>query len=120
MDINDKVARCRLLATLIVADDFVEDAELELLERATERFGLTDEEKAKVMVLLDEDEAIEALDSLTDDERLEFLDSLAEVAWVDDDLDDYEVEQIRKVANAMGLTEDKIQSALENARAERG
>jgi uncharacterized tellurite resistance protein B-like protein len=119
MDINDKVARCRLLATLVVADDFVEDVELELLERSMLKLGLDEEEKARVMVLLDEDEALAALDSLSDDERKEFLDDLAEVVWVDDDLDTYEIEQLNKVATAMGFGPDEVQEALDYAEKQR-
>lgn len=119
MDINDKVARCRLLATLVVADDYVEEVELEMLERAMQRLELDEEEKARVMVLLDEDEALNALDSLTDDERKEFLDELAELVWVDDDLDTYEIEQLNKVATAMGFGPDAVQEALDYAEKQR-
>lgn len=115
MDINDKVARCRILASLVVADDFVEEVELEFLQRTMDRLGLTEDEKARVMVIVDTDEALDALDSLTDDERARFLDSLAEVAWIDGDLDDYEVEQIRNVAFAMGLDEGAVNAALRRA-----
>ena len=116
MDINDKVARCRILATLVVADDFVEEAELEFLERAMGRLGLSEEEKTQVMVLMDQDAALEALDSLTHSERVEFLDDLAAVCWVDGDLDDYEVEQLRVVCDALGLDEGQMKSALARAQ----
>ncbi len=116
MDINDKIARCRLIASLIVADDNVEDAELELLERAMEGLDLSEEDKAKVMVLLDEEQAEAALETLTDDERLAFLDDLAAVAWVDGDLDDYERDMIIRVAGAMDLTEADANAALERKR----
>ncbi len=115
MEINDKVARCRLLASIIVADDFVEDVELDFLERTMTRLGLDEEEKTRVMVIVDADETLDALDSLTEEEREEFLDSLAEVAWVDGDLDDYEVAQIHKVASAMGLGETAVRQALRRA-----
>ena len=120
MDINDKVARCRILATLVVADDFVEDAELEFLERAMSKLDLTEEEKAQVMVLLDEDTALEALDSLTPSERMEFVDELADVCWVDGDLDDYEVERLRVVCGALGIDEEAMQASLERAQREAG
>ncbi len=120
MDINDKVARCRILATLVVADDFVEDVELEFLQRAMNRLDLTEEEKALVMVLLDQDDALEALDSLTTSERHEFLDELADVCWVDGDLDDYEVEQLRVVCEALGIDEGAMKASLERAQADAG
>lgn len=115
MDINDKVARCRILATLVVADDVVEIEELELLENTMAKLDLTEEEKAQVMVLLDEDDAIAALDSLDDEERLQFLEEMAEAAWVDGDLDEYEVEQIRKIVGHMALTEEDLKAALKKA-----
>lgn len=120
MEINDKVARCRILATLVVADDFVEEVELEFLERAMSKLALTEEEKAQVMVLVNQDDALEALDSLTRDERLEFLDDLADVCWVDGDLDDYEVEQLRVICGALGLEERTMQASLKRAQEDGG
>lgn len=116
MDINDKVARCRILATLVVADDDVQESELEFLERAMERLDLNEAEKAQVMVLLDEDEALAALDSLLPEERLTFLDELADVCWADGDLDDYEVEQLRVICGALALDEEAMQRSLERAK----
>lgn len=118
MEINDKIARCRLLATLVVADDNVEESELEFLERAMERFELTEEDKVKVMVLLDEDEALEAIESLPDNERHEFLNDLAEIAWIDGDLDRYEIDQVHKVATAMGFNALDVERALDSANPE--
>lgn len=116
MDINDKVARCRILATLVVADDFVDEVELEFLERAMSKLHLSEAEKAQVMVLLDQDDALEALDSLTTSEREEFLDDLADVCWIDGDLDDYEIEQLRVVCEALGIDEGKMKASLERAQ----
>lgn len=120
MEINDKVARCRILATLVVADDFVDDVELEFLERAMAKLELTEEEKAQVMVLLDEDDALDALDSLTPSEREEFLDELCAVCWIDGDLDDYEVEQLRVVCGALGIEEITMQTSLRRAQEDAG
>ena len=106
MDINDKVARYRLLACLALADENVEIEELDFLERAMERFGLDtldEHEKARVTVLLSEDEALAAVHSLSDTERHAFLADCVDLAWADNHLDEDEVAMITRVATAMGL-----------------
>lgn len=112
MDMNDKIARCRLIATLIVADDEVDDREIALLERTMVSLEMSDEEKARAMVVMGEEVAAQALQTLSRDERVDFLKNLAEVAWVDGHLDDYEVEVILRAAKAMGLAPDEVDSAL--------
>jgi len=120
MDINDRVARCRLIASIIVADDEVTEEELEFLERAMKRLGLTEQDKAKAMVLFDESEAQNALSALDRDARLGFLKEMADAAWVDNNLDDYEVERIQELATAMSLSQDDIDAALTKAQADSG
>lgn len=112
MDINDKIARCRLIATLIVADDEVDDREIALLERTMVGLEMSDEEKARSMVVMGEEVAAEALKTLSREERVGFLNHLAEVAWVDGHLGDYEVEVILRVAKAMGLGKSEVDGAL--------
>lgn len=120
MDINDRVARCRLIASIIVADDEVTEEELAFLEKAMQRLGLTEQDKAKAMVLFDESEAKAALSALGRDDRLAFLKEMADAAWVDNNLDEYEVERIQELASAMNLSQEDIDAALAQAQADSG
>lgn len=120
MNINDRVARCRLIASIIVADDEVTEEELAFLERAMKRLQLTEEDKAKAMVLFDEAEAEEALAVLDRDERLGFLDEMAAAAWVDNHLDEYEIDRIQELAQAMSLNKEDVDKALERAKINSG
>ena len=120
MDINDRVARCRLIASIIVADDEVTEEELAFLEKAMQRLGLTEQDKAKAMVLFDESEAKAALSALGRDDRLAFLKEMADAAWVDNNIDEYEVERIQELASAMNLSQEDIDAALAQAQADSG
>ena len=113
---NIFVSRCRLLATLAVADDDVAPEELAFLERIMDRFQLTGQDRALAMSVLGEDELAAAVQSLSAMERLAFLVELASLAWADGRLDDEEIRRIEQIAAGMGFDKDDVERALMEAK----
>ncbi len=112
---NIFVARCRLLATLAVADDNIAPEELVFLEHVMDRFQLIGQDRTRAMKVLDDDELASAVQSLSHIERLAFLVELAALAWADGRLDDEEVRRIEQIAGAMGFDKDDVRRALSEA-----
>jgi len=112
---NIFVARCRLLATLAVADDNVAPEELAFLERVMDTFQLTGSDRARAMTVLGDDELAAAVASLSPMERLAFLVELTSLAWADGELDDEEVRRIEQIAAGMGFDADDVRRALDEA-----
>ncbi len=116
MSENIFVDRCRLLATLAVADDDVAPEELAFLERVMDRFQITGQDRALALTVFGEDELASAVESLSAMERLAFLVELAALAWADGRLDKEEIRRIEQIAGGMGFDKDDVARALEEAK----
>ncbi len=117
MDLNDRIARGRLIASMVAADDDVTASELEFLERALGRLGLSVEERKSALSLINAKAAEELIAGLDRIDRLDFLNELAEAAYADGHLDDHERDYIDRLAQVMALGEDDLEEALGRARA---
>ena len=117
MNLNDRVARGRLIASMVAADDEVTADESLFLNKSLERLGLNDEERGQALDLLKVKEAEEVVRGLDRIERLDFLNELAHAAYADGRLDPHEEDFIERLAEIMDLGADDLGEALGRARA---
>ena len=111
MDDNERVTRCRLIAGLLVADDWFDDSEQAFLDRTMDRMGLSEEERKEALRVLDADEAEAAVRTLSDEARRELLSDLVAAADADGVVDEAETEYLQRIAAAMGLSDADIDAA---------
>ncbi len=102
---DDRVARCHLLAEILAADGIMTDDERALLERHMSNHELSDEEREQVRNFEGASGAVGALRERPSTERQEIMDELAEAALADGKLSPKEVAAVKWIARALGLEE---------------
>jgi len=117
MDLNDRVARGRLIASMVAADDKVTKKEEAFLDKSLERLGLDDEERAQALGKVGVKEAEKVISNLDRIERLDFLNDLAQAAYADGELDKSEETFITRLSKVMKLDKADLGEALGRARA---
>lgn len=117
MDLNDRIAHCRLLVSLIVADDEITAEETAFLRRSFERLGVAEEEMAEVMDSFSEQDALTLVRGLERVARLDSLNDLACAAYADKRLDEEEEAFLKRVSEGMDLDAADLDEALARARA---
>jgi uncharacterized tellurite resistance protein B-like protein len=101
---DDRIARCHLLAEVLAADGIVTDEERALLEQHLANHELTDEEKQAVRDFEGADGAAAFLRERPELERREILDQLVEAAMADGKLSPNETATVKRIAQALGLS----------------
>ena len=117
MNLNDRVARGRLIASMVAADDEVTAEESLFLNKSLERLGLDDDERGEALDLLKVKEAEEVVRGLDRIERLDFRNDLALAAYADGRLDQHEQDFIERLTGIMDLSSDDLSEALGRAKA---
>jgi uncharacterized tellurite resistance protein B-like protein len=100
---DNRVARCHLLAEVLAADGIMTEDEKQLLETHLSNHELSDEEKKSVRNMDGGEEAIAILRERPMIERQEILDQLVECALADGKLTAKETATVKKIAQALGL-----------------
>jgi uncharacterized tellurite resistance protein B-like protein len=103
---DDRVARCHLLAQVLAADGIMTDDERTLLEQHLANHELSDEEKHAVRNFQGAEQAAALLRDRPSLERQEILDQLVEAALADGKLSPKETAAVKQIANALGLEND--------------
>ena len=117
MDLNDRVARGRLIASMVAADNKVTKDEKAFLAKSLERLGLDDDERQQAMGGIEVKAAEKVVGKLDRIERLDFLNDLAHAAYADGKLDKSEKVFIERMAGIMTLSKDDLNEALGRAKA---
>lgn len=100
---DDRVARCLLVAKVLVADGIMTPAEREFLLEAMQRMGLDEPQRKQVIELEGWEEAEPVVAALGPDEKRALLDELTQAALVDGKLGANETETVGRIAAALGI-----------------
>ena len=100
---DNRVARCHLLAEVLAADGVMTDDEKKLLEQHMENHELSEEERLQVRSFKGGDEAIALLRERPTIERQEIVDQLVEAALADGKLTAAETATVKRITEALGL-----------------
>jgi uncharacterized tellurite resistance protein B-like protein len=100
---DNRVARCHLLAEVLAADGIMTDDERALLEKHMADHELSDEERDQVRHFEGRDAAIDLLRERPSLERREIVDQLVEAALADGKLTPNETATVKRIAEALGL-----------------
>lgn len=98
-----RLAKCMLVAKVLVADGIMTDDERVFLNATMARLGLTDDERRRVIDLEGWDEAEPIVKALSDDEKAEIIEMLMTAASADGRLSKHEAETVKKISAALGL-----------------
>jgi uncharacterized tellurite resistance protein B-like protein len=100
---NTRVARCHLIASVLAADGIMAGPERELLDRAMDEAGLTDEERHQVTGFEGGELATAALRGLPEADRRAIVDELLSAVLADGQISRHETALIGKLTAALGL-----------------
>jgi tellurite resistance protein len=103
MTMKETVAQCHLLASVLVADGIMTDAERDFLAHAMNGLGLSEEEREQVVTFSAGDTAHETLAKLPLAERRAILDELVAAALVDGKLSPYETKVVEQLTAKLGF-----------------
>lgn len=99
-----RVARCMLVAKVLVADGLLPDAEKHFLREAMDQEGLSDEERALVDRLEGWADAERLLAAEPEADKRAFMDRLASAVLVDGHISPHERGAVEAIAKALGLS----------------
>ncbi|MCA9610993.1 MAG: TerB family tellurite resistance protein [Myxococcales bacterium] len=100
---DERLARCLLIAKVLTADGIMTDSEREFLESAMETLGLSDAERAQVRDLEGWDEAEPVVAAMSEESKRELMDELVRAVLADNKVSPHEMEVIEKLSGALGL-----------------
>jgi uncharacterized tellurite resistance protein B-like protein len=100
---NERVARCLLLARVLAADGFMTDAERAVLEEAMATSALDDDERRLVSDLDRMTEAEDTVRALPEPTRRALVDELIAAALADGKLSPHETKTVAAISTAIGL-----------------
>ncbi|MBZ0116258.1 MAG: TerB family tellurite resistance protein [Sandaracinaceae bacterium] len=100
---DERVARCVLVAKVLAADGIMTEHERAFLENAMDASGLSEEERRRVRDLEGWDQAEAQIAALSEAERRAFMDSLVNAVLADGKVSPHEMQTIEKLAAALRL-----------------
>lgn len=100
---EERLARCLLIAKVLAADGIMTESEREFLESAMETLGLSDEQRAQVRDLEGWDEAEPVVAAMSLDSKRELMDELVRAVLADNKVSPHEMAVIEKLSGALGL-----------------
>ncbi len=101
---DDRVARCALIAKVLAADGIFTDAERAFLEAAMESHHLTEDERASVRDLEGWEEAERAFQGMPRADKQAFMDGLVAAVLADGKVSPHEMQVIERLAAALDLS----------------
>lgn len=100
---DERVARCMLIAKVLAADGIMTDEERDFLETAMEALGLDPLERAAVRNLEGWDEAEQVIAGLSLEEKRALMDGLVHAVLADGKVSPHEMQTIERLSQALGL-----------------
>ena len=100
---NDRIARCMLIAKVLAADGIMTDDERDFLESSMDAIELSEDEKRQVRDLDGWDEAEPIVAALSVEEKREFMDGLVHAVLADGKVSPHEMTTINKLSAALGI-----------------
>ena len=100
---EERTARCLLIAKILAADGIMTDDERDFLESAMESFELTEEERRQCRDFEGWDEAEQIVASLAIEEKRSLMDGLVQAVLADGKVSPHEMSTIEKLTAALGL-----------------
>jgi uncharacterized tellurite resistance protein B-like protein len=97
------VAKCLLVAKVLVADGMMQDEERTFLETVMNSLGLTNEERKQIVELHGLDEAHKFVLELPIEERQHLIEMLVDAASADGKLSPHELGVVKRLTKALGL-----------------
>lgn len=97
------VAKCLLVAKVLVADGMMQDEERAFLDTIMNSFALTENERKQVVDLDGLDEAHKFVLGLPKEDRQQILEMLVDAASVDGKLSVYEMGVVKRLTTALQL-----------------
>ncbi|MGZ3424450.1 MAG: TerB family tellurite resistance protein [Polyangiales bacterium] len=98
-----RVAQCLLIAKVLVADGMITPDERVFLNAAIARFGLTPEERERVIELEGWEEAEKVVAAMNETDKRDFVDTLLTAASADGRLSPLELAVVKKISSALKL-----------------
>ncbi len=100
---DERVARCLLIAKVLAADGIMTDDEREFLESAMEALGLDPVERAQVRNFEGWEEAEPIIAALGIEEKRALMDGLVSAVLADGKVSPHEMRPIERLSHALGL-----------------
>ena len=100
---NEKVAKCLLIAKVLVADGIMTDDERSFLEAVMAAEGLDADERRQVIELDGWDDAERLVRALPIDQRRALIEQLVDAASADGRLSGHELATIRQLSADLGV-----------------
>jgi uncharacterized tellurite resistance protein B-like protein len=98
-----RVAQCLLVSKVLVADGRMTDDERAFLDEVMRGFGLSDDERRRVIDLEGWDEAEPIAKALTLDQKRELVSTMIDAASADGKLGPLEMQTVKEIARALGV-----------------
>lgn len=98
-----RLAKCLLVAKVLVADGMMTEDERVFLGATMARLGLNEDERRRVIDLEGWDQAEPIVKALSEDEKRDIVDMLMAAASADGRLSKHEAETVKKISAALGL-----------------
>ena len=113
MDESQRRRVCQLVAGMVISDDVLEPQEEAFLDRVIEQFGLADLGRDAIFPLVSHDEAAAAARELGPELGEEAFALLLDAAKADNEVNKDELEYLRVVAEALGVSEEDTKKQLD-------
>lgn len=98
-----RIAKCMLVAKVLLADGIMTDDERSFLEAAMEKHGLSDAERSEVLALGRAEEAARVVASASIEEKEALVAELVDAASADGKLAAREAALVQRISAALGL-----------------
>ena len=102
---DERVACCHLIASILAADGIMTDSERDFLAGAMARAGLSESERDQVTHFEGAEGAVEAARQLPEERRRELIDDLLNASLVDGRLSPLETKLVAQITEALGLAD---------------
>jgi uncharacterized tellurite resistance protein B-like protein len=100
---DPRVAKCLLVSKVLVADGLMTENERVFLAEVMERFGLSAEERRRVIDLEGWDEAEPAVSGMSEDDKRALVETMVDAASADGKLSPLEIAAVKKITAALGV-----------------
>lgn len=100
---NENMAKCMLVAKVLVADGIMTENERAFLDRAMRGLSLTEAERKQVVDLQGWDDAEPIVAKLSMDDRRAVLRQLVDAAGADGRMSPMEMAMVKKITAALGV-----------------
>src|SRR5262245_4680311 len=113
MDQTTRQKICQLVAGIVITDDVLDEKEEAFVDRMIASFGLSDTNREVIFPLVDGKEAAEEMRQLPKDAQDEAFQLLLEAAAADGEIVPEEREYLKSVAEAIGVSDEEVESRLQ-------